>query len=130
MRYAAWMLVALVGCGESPTDALPRPDGAVEITPPPSYLGHYDDMEGCANIDGDFSRVRWYMVPGSGWESAVDGEPVVGQWWPPHDIYLAESRLGDPFAVYHEVLHDLLQSSDHPMPPFDHCAPRYLLPPT
>jgi hypothetical protein len=129
--------LALVGCGQSATEPLARPD-AVEFTPPAVYATLYAEMAACAGIEGDFARVRWFRVPGGPrWISTATGTEVAGEWWRPHDIYISEphAELKNPDTssqiILHEILHELLQSPDHPTPPFDHgpvrgCVPAFM----
>lgn len=129
MRAAVAILAALTLACDSPVDVgFERPTGE-RFTPPANYDSLYAEMEACSGLTGDFSRVRWFVVPGvTGWTSSVTGERVLGQWWPPHDIYIGESLVGRSNAqergvVTHEILHELTQDSAHPIPPFETCAP-------
>lgn len=130
MRYAMVALVlALSACSSVDLIAPPgldRPEPATPFDPPPAYAERYRAMEECVGITGDFGRVRWYTVPGESWPNVMDGRQIAGQWWPPHDIYLAEAVTGNMGAVDHEILHDILRTGDHPAPPFGVCAPTRL----
>jgi hypothetical protein len=116
------LVLALVGC-DLGTGPLPRPPGAARFEPPAIYETLYAEMEACAGTTGDFSRVRWFVVPGGTQWASDEGRTLAGQWWPPHDIYVAERHVATDDVVAHEIGHDLSQSRDHPDPPFGACAP-------
>lgn len=130
MRAILLVALALAAACDSPADVgFERPAGE-QFAPPALYDSLYAAMESCAGIAGNFSRVRWFMVPGvSDWTSTLDNQTrVLGQWWPPHDIYIGERTIGTRTArerevVTHEILHELLQDSEHPDPPYGACAP-------
>lgn len=49
-------------------------------------------------------------------------DTIVGQWFPPDTVWLAEERVGDPFTLTHELLHHILRTAPfanpHPWEPF------------
>ena len=96
------------------------PAGAKEFTPPDIYRTWWAEVEACAQLSGDFSRVEWYEVPGSRYDCSAYPTGCAGSWHPPHTIYVAQAWENDPRVVKHEMLHDLLQRGDHP-PVFRTC---------
>ncbi|HEX4573585.1 MAG TPA: hypothetical protein VH158_00540 [Gemmatimonadales bacterium] len=97
------------------------PAGAVELTPPPIYQTWWAEIEACAGLSGHFDQIDWYQVAGTSYACpAYDGR-CAGWWQPPHTIYLATAWLNDRRIVEHEMLHELLQRSDHP-PVFRACG--------
>jgi hypothetical protein len=67
--------------------------------------------------------VRWYVVPNSDY-FVVDGKQYDGMWYSHfHYITLASAYLSSGLVVRHEMLHDLLDRTDHPPEYFrDRCA--------
>ena len=65
--------------------------------------------------------IHWYEVPGDRYACPAYTRGCAGWWQPPHTIYMAQTRLDDRVLVEHEMLHDLLQRSDHP-PVFKACG--------
>lgn len=134
MRTLALVLAALcapAAC-EWPLGSSPeRPSGAVEFTPPPRYERLFNEVRACSGLQADFSQITWYVVPGETFHYPPDGKQRTAAWYYPADIYLAESRVGpgNDGTIMHESLHVLLGARGHPIPPFDHCAPRYPTPP-
>lgn len=119
-------LASLVAACGNPT-APDRVPGAEPFAPKLSYAEWYADMEACSGVEGDFSRVNWFIVRGvSDWNSTYDGDVVPAEWWPPHDIYIAGRMRDDREIISHEILHDILQDPEHPVPPFGECAPESL----
>ena len=90
-----------------------EPEGAhLLVSLPASYSIWWQVMELCAGITAPLDRVEWYEVPGS--QFVTPEGPRWGWWDPPHAIYIAETHLEDRSLVEHEMLHDLLQTGDHP----------------
>ena len=117
LRRLRWVpLVLLLGCLDSFA-----PAGAVPLTPPAAYRVWWTEIERCAGLWGDFDRVEWYEVPGSTYTCPAHEGRCDGWWRSPHTIYVAQSQLYDRPLVEHEMLHDLLQSGDHP-PVFQACG--------
>lgn len=123
MAAAATAILAAVACDLSLFGPEPPPD-ARRLSPPPSYRVWYGEMERCTGARGDFDDIRFHVVPGGPWRSE-DGGLVVGQLYPPDDLYLADVVIERRDAVTHEFLHHILQSGhDHPSPPWGGvCAP-------
>ncbi len=109
-------LLLLVGCSH-PFD-VDVPDNAIEFDPPPVYREWYALTAACVGRAGDFDRIRWFMVPGHGWDRGDDR--VLGLWTGEHHIYISESAMTYPVSVRHEMLHDL-GIRGHPEPPFNKC---------
>ncbi len=97
------------------------PQGAMPYTPPAVYRDWWVEIEACAQLTGDFDQIDWYEVPGDRYACPAYTNGCAGWWQPPHTIYMAETRLSDRRLVEHEMLHDLLQRSDHP-PVFKACG--------
>jgi len=97
------------------------PAGAREFTPPDTYRTWWAEIKACAQLSGDLSRIQWYEVPGSTYDCPTRPGGCAGWWRPPHSIYLAQAWLDYRPIVEHEMLHDLLQRSDHP-PVFQTCG--------
>jgi hypothetical protein len=75
--------------------------------------------EACSGLQGDFTRIAWFRVPGAESIPLGDGTLVNGRWDPVSNrIVLAEqsARFGD--LVRHEMLHALLQGGGHPRDAF------------
>lgn len=62
------------------------PAGAIRIDPPPRFERLYTDMERCLGKDGDFAKVKWWMVPGYAFRR--DAWIYEALWSPGHNITL------------------------------------------
>lgn len=114
-RWAVLLLLA--GCtGEDPWG----PVGAVvPFAPPPEYRTYYAAMEACSGRTGDFDAISWWLADSL---RTPPGELVTkGEWEAPHTIRLRRGYEGNDWIVDHEMLHDLLQTTAHPSPPFGVC---------
>jgi hypothetical protein len=101
----------------------PLPDGAVRFDAPAVYAQWWSLTEQCSGLAGDFSKVKWYVVPGVT-DLPLNGEGSIGGiWYAQGDrIVLADGQQLAGDLVRHEMLHALLQSGDHPRSAFvDHC---------
>ena len=110
------LLLALLAaaCGFDPGDESP-------MVPPPVYREWWSETEACSGLTGDFDRVNWLVVEGAGFPCSSG--TCAGHWEPNHSIYLAGSYTANEMVVRHEMLHDLLNRSGHPDPPFGNgCA--------
>ena len=121
LARAGLFSLLVMGCRESFS-----PDrvvaGAVTIDPPSEYLRWWLDTERCSGITGAFGRIQWYVVPDAPYFT-YRGERYDGYWWETHDIVLAGEYLSDSGTVRHEMLHDLLNSGEHPVQYFlDRCG--------
>jgi len=112
--------VLTVGFAFACLDAF-APAGAKEFTPPDIYRTWWAEIEACAQLSGDLSRIEWYEVPGSRYDCPTYPSGCAGWWQSPHTIYMAQAWVNDRRVVEHEMLHDLLQRSDHP-PVFRTCG--------
>lgn len=104
------LLLLLAAC-----ESFTAPTGAYLFTPPDSlFSAHWQAMEACSGLTGDWRRITWYAVPAD-FIVHPDAPRALGIWAPPHTIYLVESVIEGPGGeVPHEMLHDLLQRPDHP----------------
>ena len=117
MRRLMLALPLLAAC-ETPVG--PRlPTNAEPFTPPAVYREWWALTEACSGLQGDFTRIAWFRVPGAESIPLADGTLVNGRWdRVSNRIVLAEEseRFGD--LVRHEMLHALLQGGGHPRDAF------------
>ena len=117
MRRLMLALPLLAAC-ETPIG--PRlPTNAEPFTPPAVYREWWALTEACSGLQGDFTRIAWFRVPGAESIPLADGTLVNGRWdRVSNRIVLAEEseRFGD--LVRHEMLHALLQGGGHPRDAF------------
>lgn len=110
-------LVALpAGCRDLTLAPAPPelPAGSERMVPLTRYADWWRDTEDCAGIDGDFSRLSWFDVPGRT-SFTYGGVQYDGYWWNGvHWILLAGDKIADSSIVRHEMLHELLGRGDHP----------------
>ncbi|MGH7548481.1 MAG: hypothetical protein ACREMM_09930 [Gemmatimonadales bacterium] len=112
-----WLsLLLLLGCLDSF-----EPAGARPYAPPDAYHAWWAEIEACARLTGDFTAIAWYEVPGSRYACPGYARGCAGWWRPPHTIYMAQASVKERRPVQHEMLHDLVQRSDHP-PVFRTCG--------
>lgn len=96
------------------------PEGAEKVTPPDVYRDWWAKTEDCSGIRGRFERVDWYQVPGNSFKCG--NGYCAGHWEEPHSIYMAAEWANVEWAVRHEMLHDLIGHSGHPLHLFkDRC---------
>lgn len=98
-----------LGCGFEPL-------GASTWSPPANYKAWWLRTQECSGKTGEFSEVKWFVVPGESFE-CPDGK-CVGRWEPGQRIYIASTYVTHEMVVRHEMLHALLNRSGHPNPPF------------
>jgi hypothetical protein len=107
-------LALLSGCHD--TVVAPEvlvPEG-VPMIPPTIYQSWWAEVAACAGRTGDVARVRWFEVPNTDF-FIYRGVAYDGYWWEyHHTIFLAGNLRLDSFTVRHEMLHDLLNTGDHP----------------
>ena len=90
------------------------PAAAEALTPPAVYADWWRSTENCAGLQGDLSRVSWFVVPGRTSFTYGTGQ-YDGYWWNGvHWILLAGEKVDNPLVVRHEMLHELLGRGDHP----------------
>ena len=96
--------------------------GLSKYDPPLVYLEWWKDIEECSGVEGDFSRVEWFLAD----SLVVEGDFALGLWVSPHDIYLIRTVTSTSWVVKHEMLHDLLKMKGraHDSTLFDECASR------
>jgi len=110
---AVGILGLLAGC-ELPTEESFLPTAAIEITPPQDYLSWWNQTRQCSGLDGTFSQLHWYVVPGVS-TIANDHDEVAGFWLAGRRaIVLAGWYQLSPLVVRHEMLHALLRVPGHP----------------
>lgn len=107
-RRALWLaaLLVIAGCGFEPTGE--EPMAAV----PAVYQQWWAKTEACAGKYGDFRRVRWYSIPGYGFD-CPDGR-CAGRWQTDDRIFIAEDFRDYEMVVRHEMLHAILDRTGHP----------------
>ena len=103
LSLAAILLVA-AACSE-PTS--PEVEGRFAFIPPDTYEAWWDQVERCANREGDFSRIRWYRIP-----AFRDRPTLLGQWNSLHEITIRSDLVDAWPVVAHEMLHDLLDGDE------------------
>jgi hypothetical protein len=108
------LLAALAGCGFEPF-------GEEPLNPPPVYREWWAKTEACSGLKGNFDRLRWSVVEGRSF-SCSSGQ-CAGHWRTDHHIFLASDWVMDEMVVRHEMLHDLLDRTGHPDPPFGEGCP-------
>ena len=104
-------LATLAGC-ELPTE--PFPSGAVPFEPPQAYATWWQLTSACSGVSGDFSAIRWFVVPGAQ-TIPVRGREYHGAWYRDGNrIVLAEGAQQSGPLVRHEMLHALIDRGGHP----------------
>jgi hypothetical protein len=114
---------ALVASCAKVTEPTFFPDSAVPMVPPRPYALWWRLTEECAGIQGDFSSVVWFVVPGAtGFERG--GRTYQGYWTPVGNrIVVAEGAMLSGQLVRHEMLHALVGSGRHSAEAFvDQCG--------
>lgn len=119
-RLCASAAAALIAC-HSPS--APFPSDAVPFTPGAEYRTWWAEVEACAARTSDFASVRWFALP-EGRRLVVDGHEYYGLWFKNGNrivlTYQARHAAGE---IAHEMLHAVLQRSDHPAEYFtDRCG--------
>lgn len=111
MRRLILALPLLAACETSVGPRLPT--HAEPFTPPAVYREWWALTEACSGLQGEFTRIAWFRVPGAESIPLGDGTLVNGYWDVSNRIVLAgrSEQFGD--LVRHEMLHALLQSRSH-----------------
>jgi hypothetical protein len=108
---------ALSGCASiAEPRAVTLPPGAIEVAAPAIYREWSDRTEACSGLTGQFSSVKWYVVPGVETFETDEG-PKVGMWTSHGDtdrIIIAGVYRNTEMVVRHEILHHLLGQAGHP----------------
>lgn len=92
------------------------PLGAVPLAAPTIYRSWHEKTEDCSGLSGQFTELKWYVVPGVSTFPTARG-PQVGLWAEErgqHRIVLAGNYAEHEMVVRHEILHALLDRSGHP----------------
>ena len=112
LAFTAFLTLSAIGCHDpfSPQRVVA---GALVLVPPAEYQQWWLDTEQCSGHIGEIGRVKWYVVPNVTYFD-YRGERYDGYWWESHDILLAGTHVMDEGTVRHEMLHDLLNTADHP----------------
>lgn len=113
------MAVLLVGAWACRNPFVPL--DATPLSPPAIYAELWQQVETCSGLTSDWRRIDWFAVPTE--QFATPEGWAMGRWQPAHTIYLSDAGQRTYRTVKHEMLHDLLQSGDHP-PVFDACGVR------
>lgn len=113
-----------MGCLSEPF----APSGARPFVAPAEFGLVWAEVAACAQVAGEIARVSWFVVEtdASGFFPCPEHwRGCLGWWAPKHTIYLSRRAVDDPtrWTVRHEMLHDLMQTGDHPTA-FARCAPR------
>lgn len=88
--------------------------------PPPEYQRWYDAVAECAGVPyANVKRIRWELADSL--ETPSGSREVLGAWEAPHTIRLRREYKYVEWVVQHEMLHDLVQTADQPVPPFGSC---------
>jgi hypothetical protein len=103
------LLLAALACGFDPA-------GDKAMDPPAVYRDWWAKTEACSGLSGDFDRIQWQVVPGHSFSCASGA--CAGHWEAGHEIFIAHDWTQNEMVVRHEMLHDLLNRSGHPDPPF------------
>lgn len=104
------------------SDPLVMQPGFVQLSPPDTlvdrsalYREWWAAVERCSGRTASFERVRWFWHPTEDYPMTLDGQPVGAlSKWRTHRIFLGRHAAADSRIVSHEILHDLLQTNDHP----------------
>ena len=114
----------LSGCSSLSPSVPTLPLGAIEIPVPVAYQVWHAKTEACSGLSGDFSTIKFYVVPGVETFSTKDGAKA-GEWTSDgvtNRIVLAGNYQNFEMVVRHELLHSLLRKEGHPAEYFvDRC---------
>ena len=103
-------LTVITGCADLFGPQLP--EGAQPLVPLAVYERWWDMTRICAGRRGDFTDVRWHVVPGRT-SVRYRGQHYDGLTLG-HDIILSQDATQSGDLVRHEMLHVLLGTSGHP----------------
>ena len=109
-------LLALSACSSTEPSAPLLPAGAVAITAPAGYQAWYAKTEQCASLTGNYSSIKWYVVPNVSQFNSEFGA-TVALWRKSNNdniIIVSGDYKDDEMVVRHEMLHSLLQVDGHP----------------
>lgn len=80
------------------------------FTAPTMWAEEYAKAERCAGVKGDVAQVEWHLVPGRYFRSIRHPKsklPAIGEWLPPHRIYIAADWATTGWVIRHEAMHDI-----------------------
>lgn len=125
-----WMVAGLatLACTRSiPPESIARP-----VARPDSAAAWWQALETCAGKSGDLAAVTWLGV--TGYVVVIDGLGYDGFWLKDRNaVVFGEERLSNAnragHLIRHELLHALLQRSDHPTEFFGRKCRPLLVPP-
>ena len=99
----AFAAVTAVACRDL---TAPLPRGATPLQAQPPYAFWWQMTESCSGRTGDFSTIRWFVVPGAD-SFEVSGKHYNGYWYGNNSIVIASRHVLDGQLVRHEMLHAL-----------------------
>ncbi len=107
--------LAISGCDSSFAPVNPR-----RIDPiPDAYRIWWEEVEACTGTAADLEQVTWWKID-QFWHR--DSDRWAGFWKKPHDIYIVEAYELSRGVVKHEMVHNVLQTTDHESPLFCQCS--------
>lgn len=114
--FALGLSVLAAACNSTSPHEISLPVGAVEIAAPAVYQEWHAKTQSCSGRTGNFSTLKFYVVPG------VDAFPTyggakVGEWVTDGSssrIVVAGNYRDHEMVVRHEILHSILKSDGHP----------------
>jgi hypothetical protein len=111
MKRLILMLVAvvLVACVPMQSTAFAQNVKPVEGRDA-QYKQWYQDLEKCSGLKGDFNRLSFYTTT----DHLHNGRTFDG-YWEQQSNSIVLRKPWEREAVQHEMMHDLLQSTDHPL---------------
>jgi hypothetical protein len=99
------------------------PEQSVSFEPPAAYAAVYELATHCAGGRSDFERIEWAWVQGENYPCPSVSGLCNAYWNTNHQIYIASGDLDDLRVIHHELLHDIINSGEHPAAPFSRpCA--------
>lgn len=95
------------------------PAAAVPLDPPSVYADLWQQVESCAGKTADWHRITWFAIATEQFDTPEG--LAMGRWQPQHIVYLSDAGQRTYKTIKHEMLHDLLQTGEHP-PAFVECG--------
>lgn len=120
------LLCLLSGCASSPPPQRPT-GGPSPVDPPAVYEVWWSEVEDCMNEYEPFAEVTFYTVPGDHVGDDPDRYGEANVLF--NTITMAERWVFLEDGVKHEMAHLLDDYGGHRTPPFDVCAPRWVMRP-
>jgi hypothetical protein len=109
-------LVAVGACSGTGPSAAVLPEGARPLAVKAAYAEWYGRTEACAARTGNFSKIRFFEVPGVRTFTSEFGE-TVALWRKVGDeqyIIVSGEYVDNEMVLRHEMLHALLEREGHP----------------